>query len=111
VCDRGCRTPTGATGRQGADRASTRARPGFDRGADRPARGARRADLGTVAEGNPFAELGLAPRLVQRMARDGITTPFPIQTATIPDALAGRDVLGRGQTGSGQDARLRACRC
>ncbi|GAA1593858.1 hypothetical protein GCM10009789_54940 [Kribbella sancticallisti] len=60
------------------------------------------ADLGTVAEGNGFAALGLAPRLVQRMARDGITAPFPIQEATIPDALAGRDVLGRGQTGSGK---------
>jgi len=59
-------------------------------------------DLGTVAEGNGFAELGLAPRLVQRLARDGITSPFPIQAATIPDALAGKDVLGRGQTGSGK---------
>jgi superfamily II DNA/RNA helicase len=59
-------------------------------------------DLGTVAADNQFAALGLAPRLVQRLARDGITTPFPIQTATIPDALAGRDVLGRGQTGSGK---------
>jgi superfamily II DNA/RNA helicase len=78
------------------------------RGDDRPARSTDRpqnetpVDLGTVAEGNPFAELGLAPRLVQRMARDGITSPFPIQSATIPDALAGRDVLGRGQTGSGK---------
>ncbi|ADB30171.1 DEAD/DEAH box helicase domain protein [Kribbella flavida DSM 17836] len=59
-------------------------------------------DLGPVAEGNPFSALGLAPRLVQRLARDGITAPFPIQTATIPDALAGKDVLGRGQTGSGK---------
>ncbi|MFF1816983.1 DEAD/DEAH box helicase [Kribbella sp. NPDC058245] len=59
-------------------------------------------DLGTVAEDNKFAALGLAPRLVQRLARDGITAPFPIQEATIPDALAGRDVLGRGQTGSGK---------
>ncbi|MEU4193551.1 DEAD/DEAH box helicase [Kribbella sp. NPDC026611] len=59
-------------------------------------------DLGTVAEDNKFAQLGLSPRLVQRMARDGITSPFPIQEATIPDALAGRDVLGRGQTGSGK---------
>ncbi len=59
-------------------------------------------DLGTVAEDNQFAALGLAPRLVQRLARDGITAPFPIQTATIPDALAGKDVLGRGQTGSGK---------
>jgi superfamily II DNA/RNA helicase len=59
-------------------------------------------DLGTVAEDNQFAALGLAPRLVQRLARDGITAPFPIQAATIPDALAGKDVLGRGQTGSGK---------
>ncbi|NOL42813.1 DEAD/DEAH box helicase [Kribbella sandramycini] len=59
-------------------------------------------DLGTVAADNKFAELGLAPRLVQRLARDGITAPFPIQAATIPDALAGKDVLGRGQTGSGK---------
>jgi superfamily II DNA/RNA helicase len=36
------------------------------------------------------------------MRRDGITEPFAIQAATIPDALAGRDVLGRGQTGSGK---------
>ena len=55
-----------------------------------------------VSEDNGFAALGLPPRLVERLARDGITTPFPIQVATIPDALAGRDVLGRGQTGSGK---------
>ncbi|MDX6260935.1 MAG: hypothetical protein QOH84_2623, partial [Kribbellaceae bacterium] len=88
---------------------------GFDR--DRPARTYDRGDraydrperkfdpmedLGEVAEGNGFAALGLAPRLVQRMAKDGITAPFPIQEATIPDALAGKDVLGRGQTGSGK---------
>ncbi|MGB4809339.1 MAG: DEAD/DEAH box helicase, partial [Candidatus Phosphoribacter baldrii] len=56
----------------------------------------------TVAEDNGFAALDLPERLVERLARDGITTPFPIQDATIPDALAGRDVLGRGQTGSGK---------
>ena len=55
-----------------------------------------------VAEDNGFAALGLPERLVERLAREGITTPFPIQVATIPDALAGRDVLGRGQTGSGK---------
>ena len=56
----------------------------------------------TIAEDNRFASLGLPVALVERLARDGITTPFPIQVATIPDALAGRDVLGRGQTGSGK---------
>jgi superfamily II DNA/RNA helicase len=55
-----------------------------------------------VTEDNGFAALGLPERLVERLARDGITEPFPIQAATIPDALAGRDVLGRGQTGSGK---------
>jgi superfamily II DNA/RNA helicase len=49
-----------------------------------------------------FAELGLAPELVRVLSREGITTPFEIQSATMPDALAGRDVLGRGQTGSGK---------
>jgi superfamily II DNA/RNA helicase len=55
-----------------------------------------------VADDNGFAALGLPAPLVERLARDGITVPFPIQVATIPDALAGRDVLGRGQTGSGK---------
>ena len=41
-------------------------------------------------------------RLVAALRAEGITNPFPIQAATIPDALAGRDVLGRGQTGSGK---------
>ncbi|MFI7577348.1 DEAD/DEAH box helicase [Micromonospora sp. NPDC049497] len=49
-----------------------------------------------------FAALGLPEPLVRVLARQGITTPFEIQRATMPDALAGRDVLGRGQTGSGK---------
>ncbi|MFE9184834.1 DEAD/DEAH box helicase [Micromonospora haikouensis] len=49
-----------------------------------------------------FGALGLPESLVQTLDRLGITTPFPIQRATVPDALAGRDVLGRGQTGSGK---------
>ncbi len=49
-----------------------------------------------------FASLGLPSALVDRLREAGITSPFPIQTATIPDALAGRDVLGRAQTGSGK---------
>ena len=55
-----------------------------------------------VTEDNGFAGLGLHENLVTALARVGITQPFPIQSATIPDALAGRDLLGRGQTGSGK---------
>ncbi|GAA3760837.1 DEAD/DEAH box helicase [Plantactinospora mayteni] len=49
-----------------------------------------------------FAGLGLPRQLVRALGREGIDTPFEIQRATVPDALAGRDVLGRGQTGSGK---------
>jgi superfamily II DNA/RNA helicase len=49
-----------------------------------------------------FAELGVPAELVRVLSREGINTPFEIQAATMPDALAGRDVLGRGQTGSGK---------
>ncbi|WUI10565.1 DEAD/DEAH box helicase [Micromonospora sp. NBC_00421] len=46
--------------------------------------------------------MGLPRQLVDTLARQGITAPFEIQRATLPDAIAGRDVLGRGQTGSGK---------
>lgn len=49
-----------------------------------------------------FADLGVPEPLVRVLAARGITTPFPIQVNTVPDALAGRDVLGRGKTGSGK---------
>ncbi len=49
-----------------------------------------------------FAELGVPGPMTGVLADAGITTPFPIQAATLPDALAGRDVLGRGRTGSGK---------
>jgi len=49
-----------------------------------------------------FAELGLPAPLVETLAGLGITSPFPIQAATLPDSLAGKDVLGRGRTGSGK---------
>jgi superfamily II DNA/RNA helicase len=49
-----------------------------------------------------FAELGVPAVLVDALAVAGITTPRPIQAATLPDSLAGRDVLGRGRTGSGK---------
>ncbi|NQE92022.1 DEAD/DEAH box helicase [Nocardia terpenica] len=49
-----------------------------------------------------FAALGLREPLIRALERAGITAPFPIQADTLPDTLAGRDVLGRGKTGSGK---------
>ena len=49
-----------------------------------------------------FADLGLPTPLVEELASQGILQPFPIQLATISDALSGRDTLGRGRTGSGK---------
>jgi superfamily II DNA/RNA helicase/cold shock CspA family protein len=49
-----------------------------------------------------FAELGLPTSIVQRLEKQRIERPFPIQAAVIPDALAGRDVAGRAPTGSGK---------
>jgi len=49
-----------------------------------------------------FRGLGVPAALVKALADGGVTTPFPIQAAALPDALAGRDILGRGRTGSGK---------
>lgn len=49
-----------------------------------------------------FAQLGVPSQLAAALADQGITEPFPVQTATIPDALAGRDVCGKAPTGSGK---------
>jgi superfamily II DNA/RNA helicase len=49
-----------------------------------------------------FAALGLRDALVDALASEGITEPFPIQEQTISDALAGRDVCGKARTGSGK---------
>jgi superfamily II DNA/RNA helicase len=49
-----------------------------------------------------FASLGLSQTLVTALERRGIRTPFAIQTSALPDALAGRDVLGKAATGSGK---------
>jgi superfamily II DNA/RNA helicase len=59
-------------------------------------------DVAPVEAGPTFEELGLAEKITAALAEQGILTPFPIQAATIPDALAGHDILGRGQTGSGK---------
>ncbi|WP_060180105.1 DEAD/DEAH box helicase [Streptomyces sp. IMTB 1903] len=63
------------------------------------------ADADADADAEPtitFADLGLPEGIVRKLAQNGVTTPFPIQAATIPDALSGKDILGRGRTGSGK---------
>jgi superfamily II DNA/RNA helicase len=49
-----------------------------------------------------FADIGIPERVVKILGVDGIVEPTPVQAAVIPDALAGRDVLGRARTGSGK---------
>ncbi|MBT2420870.1 DEAD/DEAH box helicase [Streptomyces sp. ISL-22] len=60
----------------------------------------------TITPGLPavgsFADLTMPARLLVTLGREGVTAPFPIQATTLPNSLAGRDVLGRGRTGSGK---------
>ncbi|MFE5402187.1 DEAD/DEAH box helicase [Streptomyces sp. NPDC056580] len=49
-----------------------------------------------------FADLAMPTPLLTALGHEGVTVPFPIQAATLPNSLAGRDVLGRGRTGSGK---------
>ncbi|MFD7416062.1 DEAD/DEAH box helicase [Kitasatospora purpeofusca] len=94
----------GGAPRTGAPRTGASSRP--------PRRNAPRvaepADF-AVVEGTParppaasFAELELPKGILSTLTRQGVTEPFPIQAATLPDSIAGRDVLGRGRTGSGK---------
>ena len=61
-----------------------------------------KGDTPTMDTSPSFADLGLPTPLVETLASQGILSPFPIQQATIADALSGRDTLGRGRTGSGK---------
>jgi len=72
--------------------------------ADAPSRPEVVSDAVTevVTDDRSFLELGVPQPLVDVLVERGVTAPFPIQTATLPDSLAGRDVLGRGRTGSGK---------
>jgi superfamily II DNA/RNA helicase len=56
----------------------------------------------TSESSQSFADLGVPASMISVLAAQGIDRPFPIQIATLPDTLAGRDVLGRGRTGSGK---------
>ena len=55
-----------------------------------------------LATDTTFADLGVSPELVAVLTEAGFESPFPIQAATIPDGLAGVDVLGKAKTGSGK---------
>ena len=52
--------------------------------------------------GKTFSDLGLGDNISRQLTQMGASAPFPIQAATIPEVLAGKDVLGRGKTGSGK---------
>ena len=79
---------------------STRTRGGSTRNTTAGSTG-NRAKKATPAP-TSFAELGVPAKLVDSLDREGKTSAFPIQQDTLPDTLAGRDVLGRGKTGSGK---------
>ena len=93
--DRGAeRTARPVQRRSGPDRERTAAPPA----ARLEARRTTAADVVGVR----FADLGLGGNLVRVLGELGAERPFPIQAATIPDAIEGRDVLGRARTGSGK---------
>ena len=77
-------------------------RPAQRRSASAPSAAASTAATETASAATTFAGLGVPQVLVTHLDSAGITSPFPIQSATLPDTLAGRDVLGRGRTGSGK---------
>lgn len=59
-------------------------------------------DASTVDITGSFSDMNLNPKLLVALEQMGVTSPFPIQAATIPAAIGGMDVLGRGKTGSGK---------
>ncbi|MFB2585441.1 DEAD/DEAH box helicase [Herbiconiux liukaitaii] len=61
-----------------------------------------KATIAEEVEGVTFADLGLGENIVKMLTGQGADSPFPIQAATIPMVLKGKDVLGRGRTGSGK---------
>ncbi|MFF5896500.1 DEAD/DEAH box helicase [Streptomyces argenteolus] len=90
---------TQATNTRGSGKAPARRRPA-------PAQGGEFALPETMTPALPaveaFAELDMPAALLKTLAAQGVTDPFPIQGATLPNSLAGRDILGRGRTGSGK---------
>ncbi|MFC5767600.1 DEAD/DEAH box helicase, partial [Actinacidiphila bryophytorum] len=75
---------------------------GLSHAAAAPAARGKETPVSSVSPVTLFSQLPLDPALVAALEAHGVTEPFPIQAATLPDSLAGRDVLGRGRTGSGK---------
>ncbi|MEO3972532.1 DEAD/DEAH box helicase [Streptomyces sp. CAU 1734] len=103
-----------AAGRTGRATGRSGGAPGRSGGPRRPSGNSRRpaspqgefALPVTVTPALPaveaFADLDMPAPLLAALTAEGVTVPFPIQGATLPNTLAGRDVLGRGRTGSGK---------
>ncbi|MEU7501717.1 DEAD/DEAH box helicase [Streptomyces griseofuscus] len=75
------------------------------RGKPQPVRGEfalPKTDTPALPAVESFADLAMPAPLLATLGHEGVTVPFPIQAATLPNSLAGRDVLGRGRTGSGK---------
>ncbi|MEU9362167.1 DEAD/DEAH box helicase [Streptomyces sp. NPDC048301] len=96
---RGRGTDRAQANTRGSGRAPARRRPV-------PAQGGEFALPETLTPALPavdaFADLDMPAALLKTLAAQGVTDPFPIQGATLPNSLAGRDILGRGRTGSGK---------
>ncbi|WP_344963187.1 DEAD/DEAH box helicase, partial [Streptomyces thioluteus] len=96
--------PPRSTGSRGGQPA--RRRPARPAGGSAPSEAAEFAIPVSTTPALPpvasFADLGLPDALLSTLTAQGVTEPFPIQAATLPNSLAGRDVLGRGRTGSGK---------
>ncbi|WP_167198532.1 DEAD/DEAH box helicase [Brevibacterium pigmentatum] len=103
----GTSTPSGTSKGHPITTSQTRTNPRNTR-----TRGSNNRNTNTTSTGNrtkkatqaptTFAEFGVPQKLVDTLSKEGKTQAFPIQQDTLPDTLAGRDVLGRGKTGSGK---------
>ncbi|MFF9034400.1 DEAD/DEAH box helicase [Streptomyces sp. NPDC014892] len=99
----------GAAGKNGAGRSGAAKTGRGRRGGGRAVAAATGGEFAlpvTVTPALPAVEtfdaMELPARLLETLRTEGVTEPFPIQAATLPNSLAGRDVLGRGRTGSGK---------
>ena len=97
------RTPSHRPRRPSGNRSPNRSRPAPATRSAGPAAELDRQLAAAFAAPAPavrtFAELGLPAPIIAALTARGIESPFPIQARTMPDALAGRDVLGRAETG------------